>query len=212
MYVHDGQNVFDVASSFSGEWQVDETLTDLENRGFETAIVVAIDNGGEHRINEYTTYTNDEHGGGEGEAYLQFIVETLKPKIDSNFRTLADAQHTVIMGSSLGGLISHYAHFKYPNVFGKLGSFSASYWFSDEYFTFTRECSTPVHSKIYLLAGLQEWDSASFSLKMNALLINKGYTNKNLKMLTPADGQHAEWFWAREFEAAFLWLMSETNE
>lgn len=135
LYMHDGQNLFDQATSFAGEWQVDETLERLfKEKGF-AIIVVGIDNGGERRIDEYSPWVNSEYGrGGEGDAYVRFIVETLKPYIDSKYRTLPN--ETGIMGSSLGGLISIYAGFKYPEVFKYVGAMSSAFWFNPEIYEF----------------------------------------------------------------------------
>jgi len=135
LYMHDGQNLFDQATSFAGEWQVDETLERLfKEKGF-AIIVVGIDNGGERRIDEYSPWVNSEYGrGGEGDAYVRFIVETLKPYIDSKYRTLPN--ETGIMGSSLGGLISIYAGFKYPEVFKYVGAMSPAFWFNPEIYEF----------------------------------------------------------------------------
>ncbi|MBC8088823.1 MAG: alpha/beta hydrolase [Phycisphaerae bacterium] len=81
MYLQDGQNVFDAATSFAGEWGVDETLDSLASRGVAGAIVVAIDNDGSHRMSEYNPWKNASTrlGGGEGEAYVQFLARNLKP-------------------------------------------------------------------------------------------------------------------------------------
>src|SRR5512139_2503958 len=107
VYMHDGQNLFDPETSFSGEWGVDETLERLGPEGVET-IVVAIPNMGGARCDEYSPWTDPRAGGGRGDAYLAFIVETLKPRIDLKFRTRREREHTGIMGSSMGGLISLY--------------------------------------------------------------------------------------------------------
>jgi len=91
-------------------------------------IVVAIDNGGEKRMNEYNPYDNEKYGKGEGKQYAAFLAETLKPFIDKNYRTLKDAHHTAIAGSSMGAVISLYATAKYPQVFGIVGVFSPALW------------------------------------------------------------------------------------
>jgi predicted alpha/beta superfamily hydrolase len=135
IYMHDGQNVFDDATSYSGEWGVDEFFDSLGTDAKEW-IVVAIDNGGAKRINEYCPYDFSLEGitpgndlnRGEGNEYVDFLVKTLKPFIDKNYRTEKDKASTAIAGSSMGGLISLYAELKYPKVFGAAGVFSPAFW------------------------------------------------------------------------------------
>lgn len=206
LYMHDGQNVFDASTSFAGEWNVDETLTRLENQGYASAIVVAIDNGGTKRIDEYSPFTNPDYGGGEGDAYLDFIIETLKPAIDNEFRTLTGPDNTGIIGSSMGGLISHYACFRNPEVFGRIGVFSPAYWFSTEYYTYSEQTGRNGSQRIYLLAGGQETTIAQNTEDMYSLLSGIGFGEEELTVRIVPNGQHAEWFWASEFQAAFLWL------
>jgi alpha-glucosidase len=131
IYMHDGQNLFDNATSFAGEWKVDEILDSLYTyRGF-SAIVVGIYNDEKERINEYSPWKNDSLGiGGDGDKYVKFIVNTLKPFIDRHYRTLSGRENTAIMGSSMGGLISLYAALEYPEVFGNAAIFSPSLWFA----------------------------------------------------------------------------------
>lgn len=127
LYMQDGQNLFDNTTSFSGEWQVDETLNKLFNEGDYGAIVVGIDNGGDSRINEYTPWNNPQYGGGEGDKYMQFVAETLKPFVDANYRTKPSAEYNALIGSSLGSLISTYGGIIYSGIFSKIGSFSPAY-------------------------------------------------------------------------------------
>ena len=212
LYLHDGQNVFDQATSFAGEWEVDESLNELFLDGDEGCIVVAIDNGADLRINEYAPWYNDVYqAGGEGKAYVDFIVETLKPFMDSNFRTLSDRQHTGIMGSSLGGLISHYAMLEYPQVFGKIGVFSPAYWFNPEIFDYTAQNPIAEDTRIYLLAGQLEGNGSVVSDvdQMQSVLLQSGFPSENIKVKIDPDGEHSEWYWAREFPAAYLWLFEE---
>ena len=132
LYMHDGQNLFDRATSFSGEWQVDERLNALFEEGYTVPIVIGIDHGNATRFNEYSIVDVEEPKiDAEGELYLRFIVETLKPYVDSHYRTIPEKESTSIMGSSLGGLISTYAISMYPNIFGSAGLFSSSYWLDD---------------------------------------------------------------------------------
>jgi alpha-glucosidase len=96
IYMKDGQNLFDAVTSFSGEWQVDETLNTLFANGDYGAIVVGIDNGGAERLNEYSPWNNPQYGGGQGALYMDFVAETLKPFIDANYRTLPQGATTAL--------------------------------------------------------------------------------------------------------------------
>ena len=212
LYMHDGQNVFDSYTSYIGEWEVDETLTEMENNGLETAIVVAIDNGTVHRIDEYSPFINASYGGGEGDEYLDFIINTLKPKVDSTFRTLSGPENTGIMGSSMGGLISHYAHFRNPEIFGRVGIFSPSFWFSDDFFSYTIAQGLTGSPRLFLLAGALETQIANCTNEMFDTLISIGFTEDELKKMIIGDGEHSEWFWAREFEDAFVWLFNSSPQ
>ncbi|HNQ27702.1 MAG TPA: alpha/beta hydrolase-fold protein, partial [Aquaticitalea sp.] len=119
LYMQDGQNLFDAATSFAGEWEVDETLNQLYSEGDYGAIVVGIDNGGGERLNEYSPWNNPSYGGGQGDLYMDFMVETLKPYIDANFRTKPQPQYNALIGSSMGALISTYGSVKFPEQFAK---------------------------------------------------------------------------------------------
>ena len=122
--MHDGQNLFDNQTSFAGEWKVDEALNNLATQGKKVPIVIGIENGGNYRIGEYTPWVNPDYGGGDSEKYRQFIVETLKPDVDQIYRSLPGRENSGIMGSSLGGLISHFGSLRYQSVFGKAGILS----------------------------------------------------------------------------------------
>jgi predicted alpha/beta superfamily hydrolase len=207
LYIQDGQNVFDTGTSFAGEWYVDETLDKLYSESGKTAIIVAIDNGGTLRMSEYSPWKNARMGGGEGKAYLKFMVETLKPYIDQHFRTEKGPESTGIMGSSMGGLIALYGALEYPQVFGKAGVFSPSLWFSNQVFSFAEKMAPKAHNlKIYLLAGKQEPEMMGLSLlKMSDLLHRKGFSDQRL-FTNFTEGKHNEAFWGSAFPAAFNWL------
>lgn len=207
LYMHDGQNLFDTQTSFAGEWEVDETLNKLAEQGYEVPIVVGIDNGGTYRIPEYTPWVNPSYGGGEGSEYIDFIVETLKPYIDANYRTLPGQNNTGIMGSSLGGLISHYGAIKYQNVFGKAGLFSPSYWFSDSIWAFTNENGKQNSMRIYQMIGqLEGSQSVANMLQMETVLIENGFTSDEVISKVIPNGEHNEALWREQFEEAYLWL------
>ena len=132
IYMHDGRNLFDATTAFGGsEWGADEVMTEgIASGQLREAIIVGIDNTAE-RMSEYTPFVDPKHKGGNGDNYVKFIVEELKPLIDKKFRTQADAGHTFIGGSSLGGLISLYAGISRPKVFGGIIAMSPSIWWAD---------------------------------------------------------------------------------
>ncbi len=206
VYMHDGQNLFDRALSFAGEWQVDEAMSVFAKENLD-CIVVGIDNGGGDRIDEYTPYKNPKYNGGKGEDYTAFLVNTLKPFIDKYFRTLPEPEHTGIAGSSLGGLISFYTAIKHPNIFGKVGVFSPSFWYSDSLIADVKAFVADPNQKFYFVAGQNEDEDMVPDIdKYIDLLNNAGVSNSQIFKLIKQDGQHSEWFWAREFPAAYTWL------
>jgi predicted alpha/beta superfamily hydrolase len=130
IYMQDGQNLFDPVTSFAGDWGLKTALAWASRRGAE-AIVVGIPNRGAARVDEYTPFVDPKIGGGQGERYLDDVINTVKPLVDQQFRTHADRSHTGIAGSSLGGLISLYAYFQHPSVFGFSAALSPSLWFAN---------------------------------------------------------------------------------
>lgn len=210
MYMHDGQNLFDTQTSYAGEWEVDETLDELYEAGVSVPIVIGIDNGGGNRVDEYTPWVNPEYGGGDGSLYIDFIVETLKPYIDENYRTITDRNNTAIMGSSLGGLISHYGALKFQDMFSKAGIFSPSYWWSDTVWTFTNENPKQFEMMIYQMCGDQESATTVPNMNlMNTYLTDAGFMPNELFLKVVAGGQHNEQLWRNEFGEAYLWLFSD---
>jgi predicted alpha/beta superfamily hydrolase len=214
LYMHDGQNLFDQATAFAGEWEVDETLNGLFEQGKLVPIVVGVDNGGSHRIAEYTPWANTQYGGGDGDLYADFIVETLKPYIDENYRTLPGRQHTGVMGSSLGGLISFYIAHKHQDVFSKAGVFSPSFWFSDSVYDFASETGKHQPMRYYFMAGSNESQSMVEQIQAMADTLNSiGFEDTEVELLVIPGGQHNEALWRSQFANAYQWLFlsSATN-
>lgn len=207
IYMHDAQNLFDAATSYAGEWEVDETLNKLYEKTGKGFIVVGIENGGQERLNEYTPWENEKYGGGKGAIYVDFIVKTLKPYIEENYRTKKQQKHTGLMGSSLGGLISYYGGLQYPKTFGKIGALSTSFWFSEKVVDFTKEKGYLKNVKLFLLVGGKEGDDTDKDTqKMEKLLLKAGFNPKNLKTKINPEGKHNEAFWKSEFSAVVSWL------
>lgn len=205
IYMNDAQNLFDAKTSYVGEWNVDEKLDSLKAQ----VIVIGIEHGNEKRLEELTPYKNEKYGGGKADKYLEFIVTTLKPEIDKKYRTKTDKKNTIIMGSSLGGLTSFYATLKYPEVFGKAGVFSPSFWINrKEIFEFA-ENTKKIKTKYYFLCGDNEGDDDMVKdlNKMEYLLNTKRCycLNLNRKEIIKG-GQHNEKLWRDGFVKAILWL------
>ena len=212
LYIQDGQNVFDNATSYAGEWGVDEFL-DSSKTG--SCIVVAIDNGGSKRLNEYCPYdyildsknATIKKEDGEGAYYVDFLVKALKPFIDKNYRTLNDKKSTFVAGSSMGGLISLYAVLKYPKVFGGAGIFSPSIWIcKSEMLDLIKTAGKKVNSKIYFYCGKME----GVGMVPDMLLaFEKLATVSKSKMTTVIrdDGKHNEPTWRKEFPLFYNWII-----
>ncbi|MCC3153489.1 alpha/beta hydrolase-fold protein [Hymenobacter sp. BT770] len=219
LYMHDGQNVFDDATSFGGEWGVDETLDKLRAAGQDAtgAIVVAVDNGDQFRSDEYIPWPSaalkdQPHQGGQGDPYVDFLAQTLKPYVDSHYRTQPDAAHTGVAGSSLGGLISVYAALKYPKVFGEVGVFSPAFWVcNDSLLAYAKTHKAASTARFYFVCGPKESETMLPLMKAwRDELRAQGVPAANLAFSAPADGQHREWFWRREFPAAYKFMFSPT--
>ena len=207
LYMHDGQNLFDAQTSYAGEWEVDETLNELFDQGYSVPIVVGIDNGGGYRIDEYSPWPHIGYGGGDGDLYMEFIVETLKPYIDQNYRTMPGRETTGIMGSSMGGFISHYGGLKYQEIFSKSGIYSPSYWFSDSVWSFTREAGRQFDMKLYLMTGGNEGQGTiNDMLAMQDSLLAVGFQENEVSSKIIPGGQHNEALWREDFGEAYLWL------
>jgi predicted alpha/beta superfamily hydrolase len=206
IYMHDAQNLFDAETSYVGEWKIDEYLDSIL---VSESIIVGIEHGNEKRLEELTPFSNDKYGGGKGDIYLDFIINTLKPHIDSTYRTKHDAKHTSIIGSSLGGLLSFYATIKYPEVFGNAGVFSPSFWYSNAIYEFVEVSKISETSKFYFLMGTEESETAvAEQEKMVNLLLEKGVNPNQIVNKIVEGGKHNEAFWSSEFPEAYQWLMN----
>jgi predicted alpha/beta superfamily hydrolase len=205
LYMFDGQNLFDDATSYVGEWGVDETLDALaKNEGIEL-IVVGIDHGNEKRATELSPWANPEIGPPEGEAFMAFVVKNVKPYIDNTYRTKPGRSETAIMGSSLGGLMADYAVHQYPDIFGMAGIFSPSYWISEDAFKHAAAHPLPRGTRIYMVIGSKEGDKHVANLRrMEAQLRSEGKVQ--LYSTVREGAEHNEKFWRAELPAALRFL------
>jgi predicted alpha/beta superfamily hydrolase len=207
LYMQDAQNLFDDATAFAGEWGVDEALDELARvRGFE-AIVVGIDNGGADRTREFSPWTNAKYGAAQGEQYMAFVVDTVKPWIDAHYRTQPGRASTAAIGSSMGGLITHYALLRYPQVFGKAAIFSPSYWYSGEVYAQTKTHPWPAGTRTYFYIGGSEDEEALPDVdRMIALLATQDHAPGDVTLRVEPAARHDERAWRAEFARAVAWL------
>ncbi|NTS40923.1 alpha/beta hydrolase [Flavisolibacter sp. BT320] len=205
LYMHDGQNLFDHATAGFGEWGVDEALDTLEKQ-FGEMIVVAVDHAGEKRINEYAPFDTDQYGKGEGDAYVDFLVQTLMPYINNHYRTKKSARFTAIAGSSMGGLISYYALLKYPDRFGAAGVFSPAFWINPQLKEYTRQRAGKAKGRLYLYAGKQESEAMVPDLLTHSEILQQR-SKLSVKSELRDDGKHSEQTWREEFPKFYAWLL-----
>ena len=215
LYLQDAQNLFNEGSEY-GNWEIDKKLSILAEYGRGDVIVIAIEHGHEDRLKEYI-YDNDSVvRGAEGKKYIRFVTDTLKPYVDSVYRTKKDRENTGIGGSSLGGLISIYSGFLYPEVYSKLMIFSPSLWVEPENNFPMMTFRNPFKMKIYLYGGEQEGSKMVKRMRTFEEQINK-WEHQNLfdfelRLSVNPNGTHQEFFWSQEFPKAIEWLYYDNAE
>ena len=208
-YLHDGQNIFDGATSYipGQEWRMDETAQSLIAAGkIDPLIIVGVYNAGAERVNEYTPVADARYkAGGKADLYGRMLVEELKPFIDANYRTRKDAKHTGLGGSSLGGLVSMYLGLKYPNVFSRLAVVSPSVWWGDKQIVhYTEAISGKPSLRVWLDIGTKEGRDAKDAQEtvdgarlLRDTLVKKGWQlGKDLKYFEAPEAEHNERAWA----------------
>jgi isoamylase len=209
VYMQDGQNLFDAAASYAGDWELRDTLAAHAAGGIE-AIVVGVPNLGDERTDEYGPFADARHGGGRGDAYARFLAHTLKPLVDRSFRTRPEQSATAIAGSSLGGLLSLYTFLAHPLTFGAVAALSPSLWFARGAIFRWARTRRFAGGRVYLDAGALEPPRViRDARRMRDLLAAKGYVpGATLAYVEDPDGAHDEAAWARRFRAAFPYLVS----
>lgn len=215
LYAQDGQNLFDAATSHTGEWRVDESMAELAGEGIE-AIVVGIPNRSETRASEYCPWAQEPHvSEGRADEYLDFLLGSVKPLVDGSFRTRAG--ETGILGSSLGALVSLYAYFSQPGTFRFAGALSVAVWGGEAAFGFFEQAPF-VDGRIWVDAGDQEapedpevnaWYLESFE-RLREVLERKGYEGDRLRATLVRGGIHRESAWAERFpDVMRFWLSAD---
>jgi hypothetical protein len=244
LYMHDGQMLFDASNTWNHqEWGVDETMAKLSvHENLMDCIIVGIWNNGPARHSEYfpqkpfeqlpkpfrdslinnatrTTHSHLFSQGIQSDNYLCFLTSELKPFIDSAYSTLADASHTFIAGSSMGGLISMYALCEYPNIFGGAACLS-THWpgiFSvdnnpipNAFLNYFKETiPSPENHLFYFDFGTATLDSLyePFQAHADTILSQKGYNSTNWSTIKWEGADHSERAWNERLRTPLLLLL-----
>lgn len=215
LYMLDGQNIFDTHSAHSDEWRIDEQLEELTTKGtLDEIIVVAVPNSAQRWV-EYNPWDFKDRDGkaskGQGELTIRAIKDTLKPFIDSKYRTDPQPAATGLAGSSLGGLMAIYAALDHSDTFGFTAAFSPALAIEDMdgknvLFEAIKKHKNSGNSKIYFDMGRMEYDNYDQIEQLNSLLLKQGFKPENLKLVKDDLGRHCEVDWSRRFPAALAWL------
>lgn len=216
LYMHDGQNLMDTATAFSGEWHVDETAQQLVRSGeVEPLIIVGVYNT-EDRFAEYTQVRDTgeyaQLGGGSADAYGRFLVEELKPLVDKTFRTRTDAASTGLVGSSLGGLVSMHLGLTRSDTFRRLGVMSPSvFWGHRDILTRVKGLKKKPASRIWVDIGTEEGHGSQETVEdarllRDALVAQGWVVGKDLQYVEAPGAIHNENAWAERFDDLLRYL------
>ncbi|TBN00892.1 esterase [Hyunsoonleella flava] len=242
LYMHDGQMLFDATSTWNKqEWKVDEWASKLMNEGkTKNFIVVAIHNIKEERwqdlfpekafanlSDENKTLINQQKNhikqGSKlnGDNYLKFLVEEIKPIVDSEFSVYKNKENTFVMGSSMGGLMSMYAICEYPNVFGGASCMS-THWpgaqpIEDNSLPkailsyLENKLPNPSNHKIYFDYGTETLDAfyPQYAPMVNRILISNGYSEENYKNEKFEGADHSENSWNKRLNVPLTFLLGQ---
>jgi predicted alpha/beta superfamily hydrolase len=204
LYLQDGQNLFDPATSFipGHYWAVDRTANALIAAGhIAPLIVVGVYNTGDHRIDEYTPTVDPRvRRGGKADLYGRFLVDELIPFISATYRTHPEPSLTGLGGSSLGGLVSLYLGLQYPHVFGRVAAMSPSAWWDRKAIVrVVKELPSRTPQRIWLDMGTREGRGlTAMARELRDGLVAKGWRPRtDLAYHEARNARHSELAWAR---------------
>lgn len=203
MYMFDGHNVFfDEDATYGKSWGMNKYMEGSKKE----LIIVAVEcsHRGNNRLVEYSpiSYENTTIGKikGKGNQYMHWLVNTLKPQIDRDYRTLSDRKNTIIAGSSMGGLMALYAVCTYNHIFQRAACLSPSLWVSPgKVLEMVARAHIRRDTTVYLDYGALEMfnhaANAEALISTSHLLMTK---RVNLAMRIVPDGNHSEASWERQ--------------
>lgn len=236
IYMHDGQNLFDANTTWNHQaWEMDATTGQLIKDGeIPPVIIVGIHSDPAHRVAQLMPQQAVKDAGLDdlmkevklkgqpvlGDAYAAFVVDTLKPLIDQSYPTLSDRDNTMVMGSSMGGLMSLYLISQYPDTFGGAGCLSTHWYgslnagdaFGDAMMAYVdNRLPDPATHRLYFDHGTATIDQYYGPWETKALLKaqEKGYVyGKNLDSYIDYGAPHEENAWAGRVARPLRFLLN----
>lgn len=234
LYLQDGQNMFDRREGFLGrEWGADEVALEAMREGrMQEAIIVAVDHGGEGRLHDYSPAADAQGRGGGADDFLDFLTQEVGPMIRGQYR--ASEAKAAVAGSSMGGLVSLYAGFRHPDMFGAVGAMSPSLWWADGQLARAAvNHPGPMPEKVWLDIGKSEGGQDEFGQarlvdgnflptpqgangvqdvrdrvrEMGHALLHLGYDTESLHYWEVAGGEHTEESWHNRLDQLFCYLL-----
>lgn len=219
LYLHDGNNLFDPSSAFLGrEWHLDEVLERMIHTGHLPPLIAVGVGNSPARLEEYTHRSGEHDGrqvGGRGESYARFLVEELKPAIDEAYRTRPGREHTAVMGSSLGGLVSLYLARDHAETFGTIAAVSPSVWWAGRQ-VLPDLASLRSDFRLWIDIGTEEGDpgppgtvrpTVQNLRDLREVLENRGYrAGESLGYLEDQGARHDEPSWSRRLPEILSFL------
>ena len=215
IYMHDGQNVFDGMTSYipNQEWRADEAAEELINAGIiEPLIIVAIDNGGMERGNEYLPNKikmgNNEIGG-KADQYGKMLIDEVMPMVNKRYRTKIGPENTGLIGSSLGGYVTSYFGIKHPEIFGRLGICSPSVWVNNrELLAIVKPIIKTKRPRIWIDIGQEEGaEHVQNAKSLFDVYVKNGWKPHSEVVVVVEDhAAHNEAAWARRMPSILTYL------
>lgn len=220
VYLLDGQNVFDGATAFAGiGWRANATTQRLVDRGsISPPILVAIDNAGAHRLDEFTP--DAWHGrGGQAAAFVHELLTAIVPFVDAHYPTRAEPAARALVGASLGGLFALHVGLAHPEVFGAVAALSPSTWWADgAVLRHVAHLPGRVPVRVWIDVGKRESPSHRRSVRtMAELLASRGWQKHrvakkaSLRHVEVAGGRHDERSWGDRFGRVLKFLLPPTR-
>ena len=209
IYFLDGQSLFDQKIQEGMEWQVDEVLDSLAKFDKTQSIIVGIYNS-EDRLKEYKPFPSTRWYSDKtvsGDQHAEWIVNRVKPWVDTRYRTKKERNSTIIGGASLGGLMSYYMLMEYPTVFGGAIVFSPSFWVNEIVYTLHENNKDLFDQKIYFNAGELETPTVESVQKMHDILIEYGFPKENIKVDIETGEGHWHATWRKGVKKVYPWIV-----